>query len=130
MQAASIPPAETPGPGQFPLQAPQGPRVLSLQTVGGPAFFFVFFFIVAAALHQETKLSASRWEMVPIYIGFQEINMLFRVSEICCACPSPASRAVHTRSYKVLAPALHSPRSLATAFPELCIWKLVKELMP
>lgn len=39
--------------------------------------FFVFFFTVAATLHRETKLCSSCWEMVPIYIGFQEINTFF-----------------------------------------------------
>lgn len=42
LQAASIPPAETLGPRWFPLQAPRGPRALSLLTVGGPAFFCLF----------------------------------------------------------------------------------------
>lgn len=64
------------GPASSPSKCPRGLwRVLCRQWVVQP--FFVFFFIVAAALHRETKLSASCWEMVPIYIGFQEINMVF-----------------------------------------------------
>lgn len=57
------------------------------QAVGGPgafcwvlcfvAFFFFSLFIVADALHQETELGAPRREMVPIYIGFQEIDPFF-----------------------------------------------------
>lgn len=67
------------GPASSPSKRPRGPGCsLPRRWVVQPSFF-VFFFIVTTALHQETKLSASCWEMVPIYIGFQEINIFFSV---------------------------------------------------
>lgn len=60
------------------------PQGRAQQAVGGPgAFcwvllcFFFSLFIVADALHRETELGAPRREMVPIYIGFQEIDPFF-----------------------------------------------------
>lgn len=118
------------GPAGSPSKRPGGPgRSLCGRWVVQPSF--VFFFIVAAALHWETEHGASFWKMVSIYIGFQEIYMVFfRASEVFRACPSPAGRAAHTGSSQASMPAARSPRSPATACSKLCIGKLVEELMP
>ena len=113
-----------------PLQTPQGPGALSPQTVGGPAFFCLFlhcschFSLGNQTRHFLLRDGSNLYRFPGNKYGF------FRASEVFCACPSPASRATHTSSYEALVPVERSPRSPATAFSKLCIWKLVEELMP
>lgn len=96
------------------------------QAVGGPgafcwvlcfvAFFFFSLFIVADALHQETELGAPRREMVPIYIGFQEIDPFFFPCALEQLGIAGASGA--------------QPPSPARGCSQRCVSKLVKDTMP
>lgn len=79
-------------------------------------FFFFSLFIVADALHQETELGAPRREMVPIYIGFQEIDPFFFP---CTLEQLGIAGASGTQ-----------PPSPAGGCSQRCVSKLVKDTMP